>query len=330
MKQKVIVLCFCLAALGTINAQRAEVFVQNNKYGIADGTKILAKPIYKQIKPVADNAYFVVKNTSDYAGVIDSKGKLIIPDVYEYIEYFDEDNFKVRKNDKWGIVNKYNYEAIPTKYTRIDPIIDNIAKIWDGTKVGYLSKYGVLIIPPIYQSIEKFTPTIYLVSQNGKFGLLNDLGETIVAPTYDEILQTSNPRYYDIKKNGQVGKMNTAFEVVLNPEYDAIDDSEMGMALTKNGKIGFYTTNGRLIAPKYSKIVFIQPEFGIAVIKEGNLLGFVTSKGLEVSPRYDNISRFSSKGVAFVEKNGKLMAVDVNGREETVQQVMNSYQRPPM
>jgi len=117
--------------------------------------------------------------------------------------------------------------------------------------------------------------------------------------------------------------MDASFQVIIQPDYDSIEPSDLGFLLKKDDKIGFYTTNGTLIKPNYTRIVFTQPEFGLAVVKENDKLGFVTSNGVVVSPRYDNLSRFSENGISFVEKAGKLMAVRVDGKEITVQDVMN-------
>lgn len=325
MKRKIVISACCLLFLSTTVAQsqNIEVFSHKNRYGILKDGKEVVKAKYEYISPLIDNNYFLVRGDKGFYGAIDTNGKELIPVAYEALDYFSNGAFQAKKNNKWGLVNYRNYIALPFKYTRFNFVTEDIAEIWDGDKVGYISKYGTIMIPPAYESIKQFTPTTYLVSQKGKVGLISNLGDELVPISYDEITLSTDPRYYDIKKNNKLGKMDLAFKVIIQPDYDSIEPCDLGFLLKKDDKIGFYTTNGTLIKPNYTRIVFIQPEFGLAVVKENNQLGFVTSTGVIVSPRYDNLSRFSENGVSFVEKAGKLMAVNVDGKEITVQDVMN-------
>lgn len=332
MKRKTVIsaaTCFVLFFSSiSIQSQKLQVFVHKNHYGILKDGKEIVKAKYEYISPLIDNDYFIVGEKGLF-GVVDTNGKELIPPTYEALKYFSDGNFQATKNKKSGLINYRNYISLPLKYTDFKFISQDLAEIWDGNKVGYISKYGTIIIPPVYDSIQQFGSTVYLVSKNGKVGLIDSLQKKELLPIdYDSITLSSDPKYYDIKKNNQFGKMDMAYQVVIKPEYDSIESSDLGFLLRKNGKIGFYTTNGTLIKPDYTKIVFTQPEFGLVVVKEGNLLGFITSDGLVVSPRYDNLSRFSDRGIAFVERGGKLMAVNIEGKEITVQEVMGDYQAP--
>lgn len=327
MKRKIIVPVVLLFSLVSLKAQKVDVIVnKKNQYGILIDGHELIKPKYKYISPLLDNNFFIFQGDQGF-GVLDISGKEIIPPTYEAMDYFGNKTFQAKYKGKWGLVNSYNYASVPFKYSKFNRVSDDLFEIWDGSKVGYVSQYGVIIIEPKYDSIQQLGPSTYLVSEKGKYGIISNLGETIVAPSFDSITQSADPKYYDIKVGNKIGKMNTAFQVVIKPEYDSIESSNLGMTLTKNNKIGFYTSAGKLIPAEYTKVVFFQPEFGLAVVKgDNNLLGFVKSNGLIVSPRYDNISRFSGDGTAFVEKAGKLMAVKVDGNEITVQEVMNNSQ----
>jgi hypothetical protein len=120
-------------------------------------------------------------------------------------------------------------------------------------------------------------------------------GKTIIEPILDEIEHSADKNYITVKKDGKYG-------FIINEQY---------------------------VAARYDKIVFTQDELGIIAVREGRLNGFITTSGVVVSPVYDNISRFSPKGFAFVEKNGKLMFVDINGKERSLQNVAGNG-RPPI
>jgi len=151
------------------------VFSYKNRYGVLKDGKEVVKAQYEYISPLIENRFFLVRGNKGFYGVIDTNGKELIPVAYEALDYFANETFQARKDNKWGLVNYRNYIALPFKYTRFNFVTEDLAEIWDGEKVGYISKYGTIVIPPIYDSIKQFTPTTYLVSQKGKVGLISNL-----------------------------------------------------------------------------------------------------------------------------------------------------------
>jgi len=72
--------------------------------------------IYEYVERIGDNEEFRVKNNDKY-GVVDKTGKEIIPRIYDYIGYFSEGLALVEKNNDFYYVDKTGKEFIPENIT---------------------------------------------------------------------------------------------------------------------------------------------------------------------------------------------------------------------
>lgn len=326
MKKKALLFTFCLFS-GILLAQQPEIFEKSDKYGIKEQNRIIVKPKYTKIEVLSPDFYAV--QNGERSGVINKNGVSLIPEIYDEIKYYGQNLFLIRLKNRWGLVNRSNKILLPTEYTEIKFVNADVCQIKKDDKVGLISKYGYPILPVLYDKIDQFTENTYVVEIAGKRGILGSLGEALVPVQYDGFNVIPGSYMYSVISGNKVGLMDYSFKIVLETEYDKIEPSALGMTLYKDGKIGFYTESGKIINPSYEQILFVQPEFGLAVVKQGQKLAFVTKSGVETPAVYENISRFSDRGIAFVEKSGKLMAINTSGREMTVQQTMGKPVGPP-
>ncbi len=178
-----------------------------------------------------------------------------------------------------------------------------------------------MIIPIEYDDISIFNDKLFSVKKAGRVGVIDNTGKVVISPDFGGIKKLSELDCYEIISNNKLGLMDNSGKILVDPVYDEIDCSNKRYTLLKRGnKIGFFI-NRKYIPADYDRIVFDQDDLGIIVVKKNNLSGFVTIYGTVVAPMYENISRFSPGGIAFVEKNGVLMFVDINGKELSIQEV---------
>lgn len=324
--RRIIIVSILLSVSCFTYAQRAEIFRKKDKFGIREDKKTLVKPKYESLVQIGNELF--AAETEGLFGVITINGTQVIPYTYDGIMPFDDNLFLAKKGTKWGLIDRFDNEILPAEYTGFRFVDDYLCEVkWNG-KIGYINKHGRVVISPLYDAISPFSKEYFLIVQNNKKGLIDHTGKTIIPAEYDSF--EKNESGFIIKKGNKTGLMDASGRVYLDAEYDRIEDSAIGKNLIKGDKIGFYTTTGKLIEPAFAKVLFYQPEFGLAVVETDNKKrGFVTSGGVCVEPVYDNISRFSAQGVAFVERNGKLMAVNYEGKEITVQQISQPNLPPP-
>ncbi len=132
--------------------------VNQNKYGAInnEGEKII-NPIYAHIARIHllndPYTYYVVKNQSDYYGVIDQWGIVRVPFIYDDINFSDDlEHLEVTKDGRVGTITVDNQIKIPIYYE-------------------YLDRYKHFSI----------------MRSNGSFGVVNTDGSLLIMAMYDEI-----------------------------------------------------------------------------------------------------------------------------------------------
>lgn len=325
MKKIALVFASLCVFCGAIYAQKTEVFEKKNKFGIRQDEKVLVKPEYESLELLSPKFYAAKKK--NLVAVINPTGQIIIPGIYDNIKYYGENIFLVQKDNKWGLINRSNKIILPIEYTDFKFVEDDICEFKKDGKVGLVSKYGYSILPASYDNIKPLGNN-YIVSLDGKNGIVDGLGKILTPIKYDSFKMMPDSASYSVTLNNKQGLLDYSCKIVLDAVYDNIEESPIGLITYQNGKIGFYTNSGKLIPAIYTQVLFFQPEFGLAVVKIGDKFALVRSNGVESSADYENISRFAPNGIAFVEKSGKLMAINLDGKEMTVQETMSNSSQP--
>ena len=108
------------------------VFVKNDTsnsklLGLANFCEeVILQPIYDDIRYI-DAKHFIVKRDGLYA-IIDNTGNEIIQyGKYDYIDNFVHGLSRVKKGNKWGIINKYGYEFLSPKFDEIWKLKDEMS-----------------------------------------------------------------------------------------------------------------------------------------------------------------------------------------------------------
>lgn len=318
----VLVMLFMLNLLVS-HAQNAEIIQNKDKFGISENGKVLIKPKFFALNKI-NSDLFAAKDKKGLYGIINKWGISIVPYIYDDIKPFFESTFLVEKDGKWGLINRSNKEVLPIEYTNLKFINKYLCQIQDHNKIGLINKYGDIITKPKYEQLTPFLNSFFLIKKDGKFGIIDGSGKELVSPDYDGFEKLANTDLLRSRKNNKIGLVDTLGQVIIEAKYDSISNGIVGKIVHNNNKIGFLTESGKLVEPVFDKIAFSQPELRLVVVKKGNKLGFVTANGTFIEPMYENISRFSNNGIAFVEKDGKLMAIDINGKELRVQEIMQN------
>ncbi|GAB6012689.1 WG repeat-containing protein [Viscerimonas tarda] len=319
-------LLFCLFVVwgAYVFAQEVSIFEKGNKFGLKDDkNKVIIRASFDYIYPLTDN-YFLIE-LAKKIGVANKAGQIMLPPVYQDVQNLGNDEFMVLKNSKWGIVDKFNRPVLPIEYTGIDQLTDYLYIIRLDNRKGLTTKFGTIVAPVSYDEITNLTDNLFLTRNGRNVGLIDDLGRTVIPDKYHSLEKLPQRNMYKVSIENKLGLLDLSGKSIADPVLDEIDCSTSIYYITvkKEGKYGF-VINKQYIPATYDKIVFTQDELGVIAVRKGNLNGFITTNGLVIPPIYDNISRFSAAGYAFVEKRGKLMLVDITGKESTMQEVTGS------
>ncbi|MFK7786336.1 MAG: WG repeat-containing protein [Crocinitomicaceae bacterium] len=167
----------------------------NQKWGIIkqDG-KVLLEPIADQVSSMYRNGLAVVNVDGKY-GVINKKGKWIVPMDYEWID-MKSGFIQVRNdqkkaalfNSKGKMIVDFEYDYF--KLQSISPLDSNLIVIQKNEQYGLIeiqeNNQAIVKIAPQYESLRGITKELLVAEQNDQDGLINTEGEIIAPFEYEE------------------------------------------------------------------------------------------------------------------------------------------------
>lgn len=144
--------------------------------------------------------------------------------------------------------------------------------------------------------------------ENGKYGLKGRNGEILLPAEYDKVNHSGyTGRGWHIMKDNKWGAVNERMEWIFPIEYDNIKlRYEGGHYLTKNGKVGFCDSEGKMMIDfLYDDLENYSSSWDGFKAKVDGKWGYVDKYGKVVIPiEYEQIS-LGSEGMILVKKDGK-------------------------
>lgn len=271
---------------------------QYQQYGIylvpndkTQNIQTIVIPQYDKLEKLTDDRYILAERGGIY-GVIDFNGNIILPikwDKIETISYYPV-AFKVKENQKYGVINEYNEIEIPVT-------MDNIFEIAPYYGYGYeLNGYYGLISPSfnidtdaIFTKISGIDNDNVNVCNTNGCGIYKDGKEYFPLIYSWEFIKTPkklNKGYFLTKQNLSYGLMDMDEKIILNPQYPYFESIKpYGIEIKTN-------ING---------------------IKRSGIIDLNTGKYI-IQLIYDKVEYWDNYGYYKVKKNGKWGAINSKGK----------------
>ena len=116
----------------------------------------------------------------------------VIPCQYDDADFFSEGLAPVKKDGKWGYIDKTGKEVVPCQYDNALGFSDGLAVVEKGGKCGYIDKTGKEVIPCKYDVESDFSDGLAAVGKGGKFGFIDKNGKEVTPCRYDSVLGFSD------------------------------------------------------------------------------------------------------------------------------------------
>lgn len=102
-----------------------------------------------------DNGLIIVREEKGLYGIIDQKGREIVPPKYDHIDYFNNGLAIVRdEKGLYGIIDQEGKEIVPPKYADIDDFNNGLAIIKSKNDLyGLINEKGKEVIEPMYNEV---------------------------------------------------------------------------------------------------------------------------------------------------------------------------------
>lgn len=215
---------------------------------------------YCRLNKKIEKIYHVQDLNGKY-GAIDTKGKLIIPVVYEEFEDFGSNyNAIVKYKGKFGLIDSNNKVTYP---------IENKAIYSDRRELDYYviknkdGKFGIIDknLKPIFNfDYQKISPCFYdtknrfIVKKNNKYGVIDRAGRIIIPFEFSEMSNWveygPGENYHFVTKNNKQGLITKEGKTVIPVIYNSLfyhDDKTI--VLSKNNKYGVVNIQNKIVIP---------------------------------------------------------------------------------
>lgn len=293
-----------------------------------------------------------VKNNGMW-GLIDYKGKTLLPLEYQAIGSFHENMTWIMKDGKVGFIDKdgrvkvepvyygarkfHNGQALvytskntgriidtqgktikELPYTRIHTFKDGLAKVEKEGKVGYIRDLDYQeVIPCIYNSCSAVLYGHVAAKKNGKYGLLDNEGHEVLPFKYAHIFMVGEDRIsFQPEGSNKFGMMDLTENIIIPVAYDFISrHSDKLIAVKKQYKYGLMDRNGNWVST--TGLVYddiFQQADGMSLVRIGRKRGFINEDAVLTIPAIYDFAKSFSGGLAVVKNNDKWGCINKQGR----------------
>jgi len=229
------------------------------------------------------------------------------------IEVLIEDNqaqvellLRVKKQNKWGIVNLNGKYQVENEYDMILPFKNGFAEIFKNNKKGIINKHGKVLLNPAYDEINQLTRDFKIVKGRSNSGLVNNAYEVIVTPEEDVEINLRQQFIY-IKKAGKYGLI-TPRGNYIKPVYDSIGSfGPNSTAYVFQNKLkGIIDSEGKFIVPLVFKSIE-QFAYQLYKVFDGRYFGLYSMSGQKKSEtEFDEITLIEGGKYLRTRKDGNL------------------------
>jgi hypothetical protein len=262
---------------------------KNNKYSFVDQTGKTLHPFkFSKLTHFSDDSLAFMLDEKNIISCIDWNFKIVfsLQDAEE-IHNYHNGIAAVRKNNKYGFVNKKGEIIINNEFDAVGKFSENliaVAKYEDLPDTSYLKWFfidrtGKQIFDMSFTDVHDFSEGFAAVAINGKWGWMNKSGKFVFGNDFQECKSFSEG-YAAFKKGDAWGLINNKGKIVAQPNYFDVGEMHEHFATFSMGpkNVGYIDTTGNIV---------IQPQFesasnfnkGIAYVAKNNQIGLMRKNG---------------------------------------------------
>ena len=318
---------------------------KDNKWGVIDSTgNNVIDPSYKEmiIVPNAKKGIFICTydvnyETGEYkTKALNEKNQEILKD-YDGIEAisnidkqnnltYDQNVLKVKKNNKYGLIDFDGKEIIPVEYEEITAVsgIENSFKVKKNGKYGIVDSDGKTVIQAQYADIDilgKDNKSGFIVkNDNGKYGIVDYSNSQILDTNYDSIEKIYGNDTYVVVVNGKQKLVNKKGEDVLVSGFDEIKQvlstQENAVIFVKSNKYGIMNFSGEiLINAQYDSLV--ETKVGTFIASKDGKYGIININKEEKLPFEYSLVTYNEKADIYITEDEVYNSNVLNSNFET-------------
>ncbi len=284
-----------------------------------------------------------------YFGVIDTRGKTIIPFLYREIDIVSKDMYALKDtSNNILLVNNSGKSIVHLEIDEIEPLNEYLYVYSREGKKGIIQRNGLLVTTPAYEKImlinqytinafptkkwqivdfnnnnlktldydlvQPIDKSLYKTRRNNYSFIINEKEEEVFK-IKDSDIQILNDSLAAISKNGRYGVINYKGEMILPPAFDSIRINEGNLFLYQQIQSNSFwliaDLSGTLLsAETYDEIYSLNEKYH--AVKKNGFWGITDRNGMEkIPPIYDTIY-YATPNFYLIGFHGEIGVVDVN------------------
>ena len=280
-----------------------------------------------------------VQGENNKFGLINEKGKLLLPIKYSSVEYtYNSSLIIVSDYDNFEKTSAFYVDTLGKKLTNIvyemvsffEP--NFIAKVRLNGKYGFLDKKMKQVIPIIYDEAELVYGKAIIAKLNNKYGLISMDGKEILPFIYRKISKEHSSLLHLIDETNKTGFYNIEHALLISPKYgmgftriDNFIGYSSTLLLQFNGMYGMINEMGQTLIP-FECDTFYFPDigcdpFGLGMpcfaISKNKKIAILNKQGKEITPFIYDLVSFGDKAV-LVRLGKKWGCVDYTTGKELI------------
>jgi len=293
--------------------ERFKAVNDNGAYGFldSDNNELLIPFAYDNVGSFSEGLAWVKKDGK--YGYIDKTDRTVIPFTYAHAGSFSESLAPVMKGWTWGYIDKTCKTAVSFSYDYAASFCNGLARVKKEGKWGYIDKTGKAVVPTIYDFAEDFNEDLALVKKDGIWSYIDKSGKAVVPLIY-HIVDDFSEGLVPVERDGKWGYIDQSDRAVIPFTYDYAWPFSEGLAkVEKGGKYGYIDKTGKAVVPT---IYDFAEDFNedLALVRNDWKWGYIDKMGKTMIPlMYDDGWAFR-EGLAKVKKEGKWGYIDKTGR----------------
>lgn len=170
-----------------------------------------------------------------------SEGLMGFNSSYTYTDKLTDENMGDRVGYKQGYIDMEGNIVIPQELNYDDyfPFHQGYAKVKKDQKFGYIDKTGKEVIPTIYDSANNFEECgLAMVSKENVWSYINASGETVIELADYDATYGCDGNVFTVVKDGKCGAVDKDGNIVIPLEWDDISSPVDGVCMAiKDGKV---------------------------------------------------------------------------------------------
>jgi hypothetical protein len=135
----------------------------------------------------------------------------------------------VKRNGKWGLIDKTGREVI-------DPVWDDLENFSEGLvaakregKWRYIDKTGRIVLEALWDKAWGFAEGVSVVEQAGKWGAIDHSGHFVIEPEWDSgSLWFNKAGLAIVYSNALCGVIDKTGRIIIEPTWNAIKEYQEG------------------------------------------------------------------------------------------------------